>query len=236
MVATARCSKRWSGAASSSFLAFLVLCLSGALLIPWLGQDFFPATDNGQFLLHVRAKTGTRIEETARLCDLVENSIRRVVPANELDNILDNIGLPYSSINYLHGSSGVLGASEADVLVSLREKHHPTADYVATLRNVLPSEFPGTTFYFLPADMVTQILNFGLPAPIDVQIEGADVVRNRDRRGPGSGTISSCARLDRPARPAAFRLPEVPYHGGPHQGTAGRLQPARYRHRPADFA
>jgi multidrug efflux pump subunit AcrB len=159
---------------------FLGLCLSGALLIPWLGQDFFPATDNGQFMLHVRAKTGTRIEETARLCDLVERSIRRVVPANELDNILDNIGLPYSSINYLHGSSGVLGASEADVLVSLRENHHPSADYVATLRDVLPAEFPGTTFYFLPADMVTQILNFGLPAPIDVQIEGADVVRNRD--------------------------------------------------------
>ena len=159
---------------------FLGLCLSGALLIPWLGQDFFPATDNGQFMLHVRAKTGTRIEETARLCDLVERSIRHVVPASELDNILDNIGLPYSSINYLHGSSGVLGASEADVLVSLRENHHPSADYVATLRDVLPAEFPGTTFYFLPADMVTQILNFGLPAPIDVQIEGADVVRNRD--------------------------------------------------------
>jgi multidrug efflux pump subunit AcrB len=96
---------------------------------------FIPATDNGQFMLHVRAKTGARIEKTARLCDLVENSIRRIVPANELDNILDNIGLPYSSINYLHGSSGVLGASEADVLVSLRENHHPSADYVASLRN-----------------------------------------------------------------------------------------------------
>jgi multidrug efflux pump subunit AcrB len=159
---------------------FLGLCLSGALLIPWLGQDFFPTTDNGQFMLHVRAKTGTRIEETARLCDLVENSIRSEVPANEVDNILDNIGLPYSSINYLHGSSGVLGASEADILVSLREKHHPPADYMAALRNKLPAEFPGTTFYFLPADMVTQILNFGLPAPIDVQIEGADVATNRN--------------------------------------------------------
>jgi multidrug efflux pump subunit AcrB len=159
---------------------FLVLCLSGALLIPWLGQDFFPTTDNGQFMLHVRAKTGTRIEETARLCDLVENSIRRVVPAKEVDNILDNIGLPYSSINYLHGSSGVLGASEADVLVSLHAEHHPTADYIATLRQQLPVEFPGTTFYFLPADMVTQILNFGMPAPIDVQIEGADVAANRN--------------------------------------------------------
>jgi CzcA family heavy metal efflux pump len=160
--------------------AFLLLCLSAGMLVPWLGQDFFPATDNGQFLLHVRAKTGTRIEETARLCDLVETSIRTVVPADELNNVLDNIGLPYSSINYLHGSSGVLGASEADVLISLNEKHRPTADYVSALRARLPDEFPGTTFYFLPADMVTQILNFGLPAPIDIQLEGADVTHNRD--------------------------------------------------------
>jgi multidrug efflux pump subunit AcrB len=127
---------------------FLGLCLSGGLLIPWLGQDFFPATDNGQFMLHVRAKTGTRIEETARLCDLVENSIRSVVPANELDNILDNIGLPYSSINYLHGSSGVLGASEADVLVSLREKHHPTADYVEPCGISCPRSFPALPSIF----------------------------------------------------------------------------------------
>src|ERR1035441_3295146 len=98
---------------------FLFLCLSVAALVPWLGQDFFPNTDNGQFLLHVRAKTGTRIEETARLCDLVEADIRREVPASELDNILDNIALPYSSINYLHSASGFLGAADADVLVTL---------------------------------------------------------------------------------------------------------------------
>jgi CzcA family heavy metal efflux pump len=159
---------------------FLLICLSAGMLIPWLGRDFFPATDNGQFLLHVRAKTGTRIEETARLCDLVEASIRTVVPANEIDNVLDNIGLPYSSINYLHSSSGFLGASEADVLVSLNEKHRPTADYVKELRAKLPDEFPGVTFYFLPADMVTQILNFGLPAPVDIQVEGADLAHNRD--------------------------------------------------------
>ena len=159
---------------------FLAICLSSALLVPWLGQDFFPSTDNGQFLLHVRAKTGTRIEETARLCDLVEAAIRRTVPAREIDNILDNIGLPISSINYLHSASGFLGASEADILVSLKPEHRPTARYVAGLRAKLPAEFPGTSFYFLPADMVAQILNFGLPSPIDIQIEGADVAGNRD--------------------------------------------------------
>jgi multidrug efflux pump subunit AcrB len=159
---------------------FLILCLSAAALVPWLGQDFFPNTDNGQFLLHVRAKTGTRIEETARLCDLMEAAIRRDVPAGELDNILDNIGLPYSSINYLHNASGFLGAADADVLVTLKEKHHPTAEYVAALRAGLPAQFPEASFYFLPADMVTQILNFGLPAPIDVQIEGSDLAKSRD--------------------------------------------------------
>jgi multidrug efflux pump subunit AcrB len=158
---------------------FLVLCLSAWGLVPWLGENFFPDTDSGQFSLHMRAKTGTRIEETARLADLVENSIRRVIPAQELDNILDNIGLPYSTINYMHSTSGLIGAADADILVSLKENHRPTAEYVRELRKTLGAEFPGNTFYFLPADIVTQILNFGLPAPIDIQIEGADVLSNR---------------------------------------------------------
>jgi multidrug efflux pump subunit AcrB len=154
---------------------FLLLCLSAALLVPWLGQDFFPPVDGGQIILHVRAKTGTRIEETARLCDLVEASVRHVIPAREIDNILDNIGLPYSPMNTMHSTSGVIGANDADVFISLREGHHPSADYVRTLRSSLPRQFPGATFYFLPADMVTQILNFGLPSPIDLQIEGSNV-------------------------------------------------------------
>ena len=159
---------------------FLLLCLSAWALVPWLGENFFPDTDSGQFSLHVRAKTGTRIEETARLADLVENSIRRVIPAQELDNILDNIGLPYSTINYMHNTSGLIGAADADILVSLKENHRPTAEYVRELRKkLLAAEFPGNTFYFLPADIVTQILNFGLPAPIDIQIEGADIQGNR---------------------------------------------------------
>jgi CzcA family heavy metal efflux pump len=159
---------------------FLLSCVAVFLLVPFLGQDFFPGSDNGQFILHLRAKSGTRIEETAKICDLVEGSIRREVPTEEMDNILDNIGLPYSSINYMHSTSGLIGAGDADILVSLKEKHHRTADYVDSLRDKLPREFPGTTFYFLPADIVTQVLNFGLPAPIDVQIEGSDVVSNRE--------------------------------------------------------
>ena len=154
---------------------FLLVCSRRSLLVPWLGQDFFPSTDGGKFILHVRGKTGLRIEETARLCDLVEQSIRKQIPASELDNILDNIGLPYSGMNTMHLTTGMIGASDADVMVSLKQHHQPTANYVRELRARLPRDFPGATFYFLPADITTQILNFGLPAPIDVQFRGNDV-------------------------------------------------------------
>ncbi len=157
----------------------LLACACAFLLVPFLGQDFFPSTDSGQFILHVRAKSGTRIEETARLCDVVEASIRRAIPPAEMDNIIDNIGLPYSQINFVHSTSGLIGAGDADIMVALKEKHRPTADYIRELRRALPGQFPGVIFYFLPADIVTQILNFGLPAPIDVQFEGADIEHNR---------------------------------------------------------
>ncbi len=150
------------------------------LLLPWLGEDFFPTTDSGQFMLHLRAKTGTRIEETARLADLVEAAIRQVIPASERQTITDNIGLPYSTINLTHSISGVIGAADADIMVSLKPDHRSTLDYVAALRKTLPMQFPGVTFFFLPADIVTQVLNFGLPAPMDIQIEGADVQDNRE--------------------------------------------------------
>jgi multidrug efflux pump subunit AcrB len=156
--------------------AFLGACLCGFLLLPFLGQDFFPNTDSGEFILHFRAKTGTRIEETARLADQVEASIRGKIPGREVNNILDNLGLPYSPYNTMHLTSGIVGAEEGDILVSLNEDHHPTANYVRQLRRDLPREFPGTEFYFLPADITTQILNFGLPAPIDIQFQSDDVV------------------------------------------------------------
>ncbi len=158
---------------------FLLIGTCSFLLIPFLGQNFFPSSDTGSFILHVRAKSGTRIEETARLCDLIEQSIRKTVPAQEMDNILDNIGLPYSTLNLQHATSGLIGAGDADILVSLKEDHHPTAEYMATLRTKLAREFPGVILYFLPSDIVTQILNFGLPAPIDVQFEGSDIASNR---------------------------------------------------------
>ena len=122
--------------------------------------------------MHVRAQTGTRIEETARLCDLVERTIRETIPPDQIANIVDNIGLPYSGINMAYNNTGTIGPEDADVLISLRENHAPTADYVRNLRAMLPQKFPGATFAFLPADIVSQILNFGLPAPIDVQVIG----------------------------------------------------------------
>src|SRR6201996_7340497 len=161
-------------------VCFLLACIASFALLPWLGQDFFPSVDSGQFRLHVRARTGTRIEETAKLCDLVEQRIRGLIPADELVNILDNIGLPYSGTNTSYSNNGTIGTADADILVSLAEKHRPDAEYVADLRGRLQEEFPGTTFYFLPADLVSQILNFGLPAPIDIQVIGANLQANRE--------------------------------------------------------
>ncbi len=152
---------------------------SVALLYPWLGQDFFPSVDGGQFKLHVRAHTGTRIEDTARLCDQVEDVIRREIPKAQLGTIIDNIGLPYSGLNLSYSNSAPVGTSDADILVSLAEKHRPTGEYEHELRDKLTREFPGTEFYYLPTDMVSQILNFGLPAPIDVQIAGLQMDQNR---------------------------------------------------------
>jgi multidrug efflux pump subunit AcrB len=159
---------------------FFGFCLASlAILIPWLGQDFFPSVDAGSFKLHVRGPTGMRIEDTAFLCDLVENSIRRDIPTAEVSSIIDNIGLPYSGINLSYSNSAPVGTSDADVLVTLSANHHPTANYVDQLRIDLAKNFPGVTFAFLPSDMVTQILNFGLPAPIDIQVTGNDLQGNR---------------------------------------------------------
>src|ERR1700726_726503 len=161
-------------------IGFFVCCLGSlAILIPWLGRDFFPSVDSGSFKLHLRAPTGMRIEETANLCDQVERSIRGRIPASEFQSVIDNIGLPYSGINLSYSNSAPVGTSDADILVTLSVQHHPTDDYIRKLRLTLPKQFPGATFSFLPADMVSQILNFGLPAPIDVQVVGNDLQANR---------------------------------------------------------
>jgi multidrug efflux pump subunit AcrB len=161
-------------------IAFFAMCLGSlAILIPWLGRDFFPNVDSGTFKLHLRAPTGMRIEQTANLCDLVEQFIRREIPSNEVQSVIDNIGLPYSGINLSYSNSAPVGTSDADVLVTLSANHHPTDNYIQQLRLTLPKQFPGVEFAFLPADMTGQILNFGLPAPIDVQIVGNDLASNR---------------------------------------------------------
>jgi multidrug efflux pump subunit AcrB len=161
-------------------IAFFVFCIcSLVVLIPWLGRDFFPSVDSGTFKLHMRAPTGMRIEETANLCDQVEQAIRKEIPASEVQSVIDNIGLPYSGINLSYSNSAPVGSSDADILVTLSAKHHPTDKYIHQLRLSLPKQFPGVTFAFLPADMVAQILNFGLPAPIDVQVVGNDLQGNR---------------------------------------------------------
>ena len=158
---------------------FLAFCVCSWLLVPFLGQNFFPAVDAGTFRLHVRAPTGTRIEQTAKLVDEVETNIRRQIPAKELEGMIDNIGLPVSGINLSYNDSGVSGPADADILVSLLPGHKPTADYVRNLRLSLNRDFPGITFYFLPADIVTETINFGLPAPYDIQVVGRDQAANQ---------------------------------------------------------
>ena len=166
-----------AGVFLTSFIVFAVA--SVGILVPWLGQDFFPSVDSGQFKIHIRAHTGTRIEETALLCDQVDSTIRQLVPANEIVTIVDNVGLPYSALNLSYSTSAPIGSADADIQVQLTKHHHPTAGYVEKLRTELARQYPGVSFYMLPVDIVTQILNFGLTAPIDIQIVGPNLYGNR---------------------------------------------------------
>src|SRR5437899_5694709 len=160
--------------------AFFIACIgSFFLLVPWLGRDFFPKVDAGQFKLHIRARAGTRIEETASLADRIESFIRQQIPPDQISSIIDNIGLPYSSINLSYSNSAPTGPADADILVTLSPKHRPTDDYVHDLRLRLREAFSGVDFSFLPADIVSQILNFGLPSPIDIQVVGYNLEGNR---------------------------------------------------------
>jgi CzcA family heavy metal efflux pump len=180
-------------------LFFLIFCVLSLGIFMFLGQDFFPQVDAGQLRLHVRGRPGLRVEETARLCDEVEAVLRQEIPKDELQTILDNIGLPNSGINQSYSSNGTIGTSDAEVLIALDpEHHHPTAGYIRHLREVLPQRFPGVEFFFQPADIVSQILNFGLPAPIDVQVVGTDMgssyliaqqIANKMRHIPGAADV-----------------------------------------------
>jgi CzcA family heavy metal efflux pump len=180
-------------------LCFLVFCILSLGIFMFLGQDFFPQVDAGQLRLHVRARPGLRVEETARLCDEIEGVLRQEIPKRELQTILDNIGLPNSGINQSYSSNGTIGTSDAEILIALDpEHHHPTAGYTRHLREILPQRFPGVEFFFQPADIVSQILNFGLPAPIDVQVVGQDMassyliaqqIANKMRHIPGAADV-----------------------------------------------
>ncbi len=180
-------------------VCFSAFCLLSLGLVFFLGRDFFPQVDAGLIRLHFRARPGLRVEETARLCDEVEKVLRSEIPKEELETILDNIGVPYSGINLSYASSGVIGSGDAEILMSLNpEHHHPTAGYVRRLRRELPARFPGVEFFFQPADIVSQILNFGLPAPVDIQVVGADMranydiaqkIANRVREIPGAADV-----------------------------------------------
>src|SRR5712672_908510 len=160
----------------AGFIGFTLLSFA---LAPYLGQDFFPSVDGGQIKVHVRAQIGTRIEETTKLADRIGEAIHKIIPVDQLSGIVDNIGLSVSGINMAYNNSGTIGVEDSDILISLKPNHAPTADYVKTMREQLPRQFPGTSFAFLPADIVSQILNFGVPAPIDLQVVGNDVQANR---------------------------------------------------------
>ncbi len=178
---------------------FLIFCILSLGIYFFLGEDFFPQVDAGLLRLHVRARPGLRVEETAKLCDQIENALRQEIPAGQLQTVLDNIGLPNSGINQSYSSNGTIGSSDAEILISLDPEHHtPTAALMRHLREALPRRFPGVEFFFQPADIVTQILNFGLPAPIDVQVVGTDMytsytiaqqIANQMRHVPGTADV-----------------------------------------------
>jgi multidrug efflux pump subunit AcrB len=159
----------------TGFLAFVAVSF---LLVPFLGRNFFPSVDTGQILIHVRTQVGTRVEETANKLADVQKAIRQIIPSEMIETMADNIGMPISGINLTYNNTGVIGPQDGDIQIKLKEDHKPTDDYVRELRERLPREFPGVTFAFLPADIVSQILNFGSPAPIDIQVRGANVAEN----------------------------------------------------------
>jgi multidrug efflux pump subunit AcrB len=174
-----RSGPRFAGVFLLAMAATGILAFPLGTYLPGLGQDFFPSVDSGQILLHLRARTGLRIEETAALCDAVEATIRQSIPSSELTNVVDNIGVPYSGINLAYSTSSPIGPGDADIYITLGSNHHPTANYVSLLRQKLNALYPSTTFAFLPADINSQILNFGLPSPLDIQISGPNVDANR---------------------------------------------------------
>jgi CzcA family heavy metal efflux pump len=193
------------GARKPFLIGFLAVVMLSFALFPMLGSNFFPSVDSGQIAMHVRVPAGTRIEETAAHFDRISREVRRIIPADQLGSITDNIGLPFSSINIVYNNSGTIGPQDGDMLITLVKGHEPTDGFITRLRRELPQRFPGTTFSFLPADITSQILNFGAPAPIDIQIAGKKVAANRAYAEKLLARISTIpgiadARIQQPAR------------------------------------
>jgi multidrug efflux pump subunit AcrB len=192
-------------------IGFLGFVAASFLLVPFLGQNFFPSVDSGSILMHVRTQVGTRVEESANQFADVQKAIRKIIPPGQIDTLADNIGMPISGINMTYNNTGVIGPQDGDIQIKLKEGHRPTSEYVQALREQLPRAFPGMTFAFLPADIVSQILNFGAPAPIDLQVRGANVNANfvhankllsRIRRIPGIAD----ARIQQSASNPSFNI------------------------------
>ena len=194
----------------SFIIGFLVIVVASFSLAPFLGQNFFPSVESNQIRLHIRAQTGTRIEETANLCDEIETAIRGIIPPNGLDTIVDNIGLPISGINMAYANSGSIGEADADILITLkRGMSEKTEGFIDSMRESLPRLFPGTTFAFLPADMVSQILNFGLPAPIDVQVIGENLGADRAYANKIFAKVARITGVADPRIQQAFNVPTL---------------------------
>ena len=192
----------------AGFMGFVMATFG---LVPFLGTNFFPDVDGGQILIHARVPVGTRVEETAARFSRIEDAIRQVIPEQEIETLVDNIGLPPSWINLIYNNTGVIGTMDGDIQIALRKEHRPTSEYVRELRKTLPEAFPDTVFSFPPADIVSQILNFGAPAPIDIQIRGANLSANFDyankllkeiRRIPGVAD----ARIQQSAKSPVFEV------------------------------
>ena len=214
----------------------MAFCLLSCGLFFALGRDFFPAVDAGQVRLHMRLPTGTRIEETARAADEVEAAIRELVPADQLETVLDNLGVPNSGINLSYSNAGTIGTLDGEIQIALKKDHQPTAKFVTILRRELPRRFPGIEFFFQPADIVTQILNFGLPAAIDVQFTGNNVDANAALAAALNKQIQHIpGAVDSPRAPAPGRAVDQPRHGS-RPPAADRPERAERRPERADRA
>ena len=208
-------------------IGFLAFVAASFALTPFLGRDFFPSVDAGQILMHARTRVGTRVEESANQFAEITKAIRQIIPPNEIATIVDNIGMPVSGINMTYNNTGTIGTADGDIQIKLREGHRPTADYVQLLREELPARFPGVTFSFLPADIVSQILNFGAPAPIDLQIRGPNLRRTSPTRSELLRKLRRVPGPRRRAHPAVAQRPGLQRRCRPHARAVCRRHGAR---------